>query len=149
MFYNGGICAKENIALLLGNSLDFQIQQQIEIAVNEHPEFSEIKSIITNDFGPCNQIVVIELTTGEKFKIADIQKAAVDLSLTLEKMFDFKIIVYWSSKRNVPKTQSDIPELNTVTAAENTNAKQDVPYNNRAVLPLTAMEGKAQWANRM
>jgi cation diffusion facilitator family transporter len=125
--YNGVIIAKENIELLLGNSLDFEIQQKIETAVNNQPEFSGIKSIITNDFGPGNQIVVVELLPCHNFKTANIQKAADDLSLTFEKLFDFKIIAYWSSKRDIEistdavTAQSDTATINVSAVKKNTS----------------------------
>jgi cation diffusion facilitator family transporter len=98
IIYNGFISAKENTGLLLGNSLDIKAQQQIETVVAERQEFNGIKSIIANDFGPNNQIVVVELSPNQDFSITDIQGAADALSLKFEEMFDFKVIVYWSSK---------------------------------------------------
>jgi cation diffusion facilitator family transporter len=98
IIYNGFISAKENIGLLLGNSLDTKAQQQIAAAVADCPEFTGIRSIIANDFGPNNQIVVVELSPNQDFSITDIQRAADALSLKFEEMFDFKVIVYWSSK---------------------------------------------------
>jgi cation diffusion facilitator family transporter len=100
IIYNGFMSAKENIGLLLGNSLDIKAQQQIEAVVEEKHEFNGIKSIIANDFGPNNQIVVVELLPNQYFSVTDIQKTADALSLKFEEMFDFKVIVYWSSKDN-------------------------------------------------
>jgi hypothetical protein len=68
------------------------------VAVAERNEFTGIKSIITNDFGPNNQIIVVELSPNQNFSVTDIQGAANTLSLKFEEMFDFKVIVYWSSK---------------------------------------------------
>jgi cation diffusion facilitator family transporter len=98
IIYNGFISAKENVGLLLGNSLDIQAQQRIEAMIDDCPEFTGIKSIIANDFGPNNQIVVVELSPNQNFSITDIQSAADALSLKVEGLFDFKVIVYWSSK---------------------------------------------------
>jgi cation diffusion facilitator family transporter len=98
IIYNGFISAKENIELLLGNSLDIKAQRQIETVVDECGEFNGIKSIIANDFGPDNLIVVVELSPNQGCSIIEIQGTADALSLTFEDMFDFKVIVYWSSK---------------------------------------------------
>ncbi|GHV02538.1 hypothetical protein FACS189485_03210 [Spirochaetia bacterium] len=98
IIYNGFLSAKENIGLLLGNSLEKNEQMQIEAAVGDTKEFNGIKSIITNDFGPNSQIVVVELSPNQDFSITDIQSAADALSLKFEELFDFKVIVYWSSK---------------------------------------------------
>jgi divalent metal cation (Fe/Co/Zn/Cd) transporter len=98
IIYNGFVSAKENIGLLLGNSLDIQAQQRIEAAVDDCREFKGIKSIIVNDFGPGSQIVLVELLPNQDFPIIDIQKSADTLSLRFEEMFDFKVIIYWSSK---------------------------------------------------
>jgi cation diffusion facilitator family transporter len=99
IIYNGFVSARENIGLLLGNSLDTNAQGQIEAVVGECGEFNGIKSIIANDFGPNSQIVVVELSPNHGFAVADIQAAADALSLKFEEMFDFKVIVYWSSKK--------------------------------------------------
>ncbi|GHV50601.1 hypothetical protein AGMMS49579_04450 [Spirochaetia bacterium] len=99
IIYNGFISAKENVGLLLGNSLDIKTQQQIEAVVDDCREFTGVTSIIVNDFGPNNQIVVVEISPNQDFSMTDIQKSADALSLKFEEMFDFKVIVYWSSKK--------------------------------------------------
>ncbi|MFP3043618.1 cation diffusion facilitator family transporter [Treponema primitia] len=98
IIYNGFMSAKENIGLLLGNSLDIKAQQQIEAVVVDYREFNGIRSIIANDFGPNNQIVVVELSPNQDFSISDIQSAADTLSLKFEEQFNFKVILYWNSK---------------------------------------------------
>ncbi|GHT91011.1 hypothetical protein FACS1894140_0720 [Spirochaetia bacterium] len=98
IIYNGFISAKENIGLLLGNSLDIKVQQQIEAMAAEGNEFTGVKSIIVNDFGPNNQIVIVELLPNQDFSIIDIQAAADALSLKFEETFDFKVIIYWNSR---------------------------------------------------
>jgi cation diffusion facilitator family transporter len=99
IIYNGFGLIKENVSLLLGNSLDSKIQRQIETIVSNYDEFAGIKSIILNDFGPINQIIVVELSPNSKLSVANIQKSANDLSLEFEKSFDYKIVVYWNSKK--------------------------------------------------
>jgi divalent metal cation (Fe/Co/Zn/Cd) transporter len=94
----GGInSAKENINLLLGSSLDTKVQRKIETIVAGCDKFIGIKSIMFNDFGVNNKIIVIELLANPKLEIALVQKAADELSLELEKTFDEKIVVYWNS----------------------------------------------------
>jgi divalent metal cation (Fe/Co/Zn/Cd) transporter len=94
----GGInSTKENINLLLGSSLDIKVQRKIETIVAGRDEFIGIKSIMFNDFGVNNKIIVIELLANPKLEVAFVQKAADKLSLELEKTFDEKIVVYWNS----------------------------------------------------
>jgi cation diffusion facilitator family transporter len=96
--WNGYNSARENVSLLLGNSLDNNIQRQIEQIVSGFGEFNGIKSMMTNDFGPNNQIIMVELAPNPKLSVAAVQKAADDLSLKFED-FEQKIVVYWSSKK--------------------------------------------------
>lgn len=133
IIYNGVMSAKENISLLLGNSLDVQTQHQIELSVGEYSEFSGIKSVITNDFGPDNQIVAVELVPNENFNLEEIQNAADALSLTLEMMFDFKIIIYWNSKRTDTSEQNKLmtETSGAQTAAEKKNAQPETSLSCR------------------
>jgi cation diffusion facilitator family transporter len=95
IIYNGFTSAKENIELLLGNPLASAIERQIRDEVAKYPEFSEIKEIITNDFGVNNRIVVVELSPNINQQDSAIRKSADELSTTFDVMFEFKTVVYW------------------------------------------------------
>ncbi|MDR1300326.1 MAG: cation diffusion facilitator family transporter [Candidatus Nomurabacteria bacterium] len=95
IIYNGFISAKENVGLLLGNSLDTDIRRRIEEITSGFDQFNDIKSIVTNDFGPSDKIIVVELSPNQKYTVAAIQTAADDLSTEFERAFEFKTIVYW------------------------------------------------------
>ena len=95
IIYSGGVSFWENVSLLLGNGLDLKTRKALSAIVDTYPQFSKIESIITNDFGPENLIVVLELVPTKRYQLEAIQTAADQLSARLSQEFDFKTIVYW------------------------------------------------------
>jgi cation diffusion facilitator family transporter len=95
IIYHGFLSFSENVSLLLGTGLPIAKQQQLGAIVDTYHEFEKINSIIVNDFGPQNLIVVLQLQPNKKYHEHAIQKAANQLSAELSQKFNFQTIVYW------------------------------------------------------
>jgi cation diffusion facilitator family transporter len=95
IIYNGVVAFFENVSLLLGGGLSVADKQKLSALVDDYPEFDQIASIITNDFGPQNFVVVLGLKPNQKYSLAALQRAADKLSAQLSKEFTFQVIVYY------------------------------------------------------
>jgi cation diffusion facilitator family transporter len=98
IIYNGAMAFWENVNLLMGTGLSVAAEQELSALVDAQREFNKIEQIITNDFGPGNLMVVVQLQANcKKYDAEAIQTAADRLSAQLSEKFDWQTIVYWRS----------------------------------------------------